>query len=68
MLFNFVQADKEKMRAAQRYLEQSIADMKHPYTLALSAYALTLLHSPKAAKVMAALQAMATKRGAYYTI
>ena len=51
------------MRLGQHFLEQSVGDVNDVYTAALTAYALTRLHSRKVDQALNLLHNMAISRG-----
>ncbi|OWK50653.1 C3 and PZP-like alpha-2-macroglobulin domain-containing protein 8 [Lonchura striata] len=58
-----IQEERTAVDKAKHFLESNLYSAEDPYTTALSAYALSLLHSPSAAAVLRRMNSMAITQG-----
>ena len=59
----FLQMERHAVEEARKFLESRVDEVKDPHSTALVAYALTLLHSPKASLLLTHLYTMAYHTG-----
>jgi len=58
-----MQEERSAVDKAKHFLESNLYSAEDPYTTALIAYALTLLHSPSAAVTLRKMNSMAITQG-----